>query len=95
MKDFKEYMPPNGFYDEFGRKLYREECDELKAEFFKDARVELDYVCWPANVVSMVETKAWEEGHATGYSEIFGILDELVEWTRSVMKEAMSNEFKL
>ena len=59
-------------------KPYHAEMRQLQDEFWKDAQRELGYCEWlDNNGVSIIESKAWEQGHAGGLSEVYYHLCEL------------------
>ena len=71
-KEYEQYKFNKSFYDEEMSQL-----DSLKEEFIKD------YVGFYENVPkdkqAKVWSKAWEDGHSSGWNDVYYQLDELVE----------------
>lgn len=67
-------------------KPYRDEQSRLDGEFWDDCRNELGYreflseKAWNA-----IESKAWDDGHAGGYSDVYFHLCDLVELARKII----------
>ncbi len=67
-------------------KRARERQLALDTKFWSDAREELGYPSYlTARGVEFLEAKAYEDGHAFGYSDVFGKLVDLDEFLRGVM----------
>lgn len=65
---------------------YAEPKDVAYEEFWKDAREELGYDKFlNADGVSCLESKAYEEGHSAGFSEVFLCLGDLTEFARQII----------
>jgi hypothetical protein len=63
----------------------RAEESRKKREFWEDAREELEYTEWlTEDAIMVLENKAWEDGHSSGYSEVFYQLQELVEFSEKL-----------
>lgn len=67
---------------------YNAACRDLAVEFWEDARQELGYCqhLTPEGV-SKLESQAYEEGHAYGYSEVYHHLRELWDFFISLSSE--------
>lgn len=67
-------------YRQEQNKPYKEAQAKLDQEFWQDARDELGYAEFlSAEGVSAIEAKAWEDGHISGYSEVYSHLADLVD----------------
>ena len=67
-------------------KPYRDEQARLDSEFWDDCRKDLGYREFLSEKASdAVESKAWEDGHANGYSEVYCHLCDLVELARKIV----------
>ena len=67
---------------------FREAQRKLTAEFWEDARKELGYTEFFTDVqVKILEDKAYEEGHAYGFSSIFERLKDLVGFIQIFIKK--------
>lgn len=74
-------------YETEYNKEWREEKEKLEGEFWADARAELKYDTWlNKDGVSALEYKAYEDGHSSGYSEIYYHLCELTEFAEKIKK---------
>lgn len=70
-------------------KPYNEAKAKLKDEFWSDARKELAYDSFLDDEgVKALESKADEEGHASGYSEVFYQLETLSDFAEKMVKSA-------
>lgn len=66
---------------------YHDERARLTAEFWDDARAELGYESFLAQEgVAALESKAYEDGHSAGFSEVFGCLSDLTEFARVIAR---------
>lgn len=54
-------------------------------EFWNDAREELGCMSYPDHVWGQCCTKAYEDGHSAGYSEIFNYLAEITCFVDSII----------
>lgn len=60
---------------------YNEACRSLTSEFWEDAREELGYcACLTPEGISKLESQAYEDGHSSGYSQVYYRLQELWEF---------------
>jgi len=67
-------------------KPYNDAKDRLEAEFWKDAREDLGYTDFLNEVgVSTLESKAWEDGHAYGFHDVYLHLSELTDFARKII----------
>lgn len=68
---------------------YNEEKAALDAEFWRDAREEIGYgESLNEAQISVLENKAWEDGHSAGYSEVFIQLQDLVDFLDEINRVA-------
>lgn len=75
---------------------YNAACRALTAEFWEDARQELGYhLHLTPEGISKLESKAYEEGHAYGYSEVYHHLRELWGFFTSLASELSTWRHKL
>lgn len=65
---------------------WRNNMYNLKQEFWDDARVELGCQYFADPVWEICCNKAWEDGHAYGYSEVYQELVEIVEFLEQVFE---------
>lgn len=62
-------------------KPYNEQQAALDAEFWRDAREEIGYgESLNEKQIGVIERKAWSDGHAHGYCEVFIHLQELSDF---------------
>lgn len=67
------------------------EINDLQKEFFEDARKDLGYENWLTDEgISILEGKAWDDGHKDGYSEVYQQLKELLEFYEDLLKNSIS-----
>jgi hypothetical protein len=67
-------------------KPYRNAQAALIAEFWDDCRNELGYHnLLNESGVAALESKAYEDGHSSGFGEVYQRLDELVELTKRIL----------
>lgn len=60
------------------RDAYRKEDARLKDEFFNDAREDLGYgSLYSENQCLLLESHAWDAGHAEGFQNVFWHLEDL------------------
>jgi hypothetical protein len=71
------------YKDELER--YRNNTNNLQQEFWDDARVELGCQSYTTSVWELCCNKAWVDGHAYGYSEVYQELTEIVEFVDQVL----------
>lgn len=66
---------------------YQQERQHLIAEFWRDACDELGYdeFLTPEGV-AILQSKAWEDGHSSGFSEVFWHLQDLTDFCRQIIK---------
>lgn len=68
-------------------KPYNEAKGKLEAEFWADAREELGYTEFLNDEgVSALEYKAYEDGHSSGFPEVFCQLQSLVDFCQKIVK---------
>ena len=68
-------------------KPYNEAKAKLEQEFWADAREELGYTDFLNDEgVSALEYKAYEDGHSSGFPEIFCQLQDLVTFAEKIVK---------
>ncbi len=68
-------------------KPYLEEQSRLKEEFWHDARVELAYTSLlNGEGTRLLEAKAWEDGHANGFSEVYSHLQDLSDFVVRILE---------
>lgn len=83
----KLYEPLNAWYKEQAEIYYSQE-NELRDLFWEDARQELGYDKYlTKNGVRILEEKAWADGHAHGYQEVFYHLVELDTFLINIKNE--------
>lgn len=59
----------------------------LNQEFWADARAELGYESFLTTAgVEYLESKAYEDGHSSGHSEIFSKLGDLIEFAEKIIQ---------
>lgn len=64
---------------------YNEKCRELDLEFYADSREELGYdKILNEGGCMILESKAYELGHSSGYAEVFDILEELTDFVKEI-----------
>lgn len=68
---------------------YRNEESRLNHQFRKDCEVAFGFADFPDEVKDFIHGKAYEEGHAYGFSEIANKYYDLVEFA-NICKEAFS-----
>jgi hypothetical protein len=67
-------------------KPYLDEQSRLDAEFWDDCRKELKYREFlNPKACDAIETKAWDDGHAHGYSEVYLCLCDLIALARKII----------
>lgn len=82
-------------YETEYNKPYKEEQAKLTDEFWADAREELGYESFlDEDGVTALESKAYEDGHSSGYSEVFCVLGNLVEFAEAIVKGAKKGKTK-
>ena len=75
--EMEEYSKAkDAYYTEQGRRI---------DEFWEDAREELLCTSYPDHVWEKCCTKAYDDGHSAGYSEIFSCLAEIVCFVDSII----------
>lgn len=63
----------------------------IDAEFWADARADLGHTDFlTVRGVGIVEAKAYELGHSSGYSEIYGCLIDVVDFVKRIKNEYKS-----
>jgi len=68
-------------------KPYREAAAKLQAEFWADAREDLGYDDFLTKKgVEILESKAYEDGHSSGFSEIYGHLQDLTDFCQKIVE---------
>jgi len=66
---------------------FNKKLKELEEEFWRDAREDLGYDSFLTEEgVKILEGKAWGEGHSSGYSEVYGCLQDLSEFVISILE---------
>jgi len=72
---------------------YHAEQAKRMAELEIDQRKAIGYNDLPAPIIQAIESKAWEDGHSNGLSEVYYHIEELVDFTRTIIKahEAATN----
>ena len=66
-------------------KSYFKESTRLTQEFWFDARESLGYHKWLTSAgVQKLESRAYEEGHAYGYAEVYSKLQDLVGFLEDI-----------
>lgn len=68
---------------------YRNEESRLVSEFFEDCEKEFGFSNFPNRVKDFIHSKAYEDGHAYGFSEIANKYGELVEFA-NICKESFN-----
>ena len=64
------------------------EASRLDMEFWDDARESLEYKTLLTSAgVQKLESRAYEEGHAYGYAEVYSKLQDLVGFLEDIRKE--------
>lgn len=64
---------------------YDEEKAALDAEFWRDAREEIGYgKMLNEKQIGILESKAWQDGHSAGYSEVFIHLQDLGDFIQDI-----------
>lgn len=83
-KDLEEYTVAFKKY-EADYKDWAKKSDEYRVNYQKINEAIEEYIKWAAGLHQVPEkyrvklwTKAWEDGHSSGYSEVFGCLASLV-----------------
>lgn len=66
-------------------KPYNQEKARLSTMFWEDAREDLGYAHWNEGQINAVEGKAYDDGHAYGFSEIYSKLVDLVEFVKQFL----------
>ena len=67
------------------RKNYTDAVAAATREFWEDARNDLGYDAFlDVEGMQLLESKAWDDGHSYGYSEIFSHLKDLVSLMRKI-----------
>lgn len=62
----------------------------LEQEFWKDARAELGYGDFLNDTgISLLEQKAYQDGHSSGFCEIFYYLSDLVDFCRELAEKGI------
>lgn len=76
--DYKNTLPyeSKSKNEEVWKAYMVEECRTYE-QFIKDAKDELGITDNPK--ADMLMGKAWERGHSAGYSEVFGVAEDLVD----------------
>lgn len=70
------------------RAEYSKAEQSLTDEFWKDCRKELNYGSYLTDKgCSLLESKAWEDGHAYGFSEVYNHLVDLDELIYTIKDE--------
>lgn len=69
------------------RDAYRDKEKELRALFEKDAEAAFGFAHLPERLRKLIHAKAWEDGHAFGYSEVWIQYHELVEIALEASKQ--------
>lgn len=69
-------------------KEYQLESNKLKDEFWRDCREELGYDSFlTKRGCEILESKAWEDGHSYGFSEVYNHLCELSDFADQIIEE--------
>ena len=76
------------FYDySVKKKEYQDKILDLKEEFWNDARLQLLCQSYPDRVWEKVCAKAWEDGHAYGFHEVYQELCELTDFVDQIIED--------
>lgn len=66
-------------------KDHREFETARKEEFWRDCRTDMGYCEWlTTKGIELVENKAWEDGHADGYSNVHTHLEMIIDFLRDM-----------
>lgn len=67
------------------RQIYDDSLAAALQDFWNDARNDLGYDSFlDEDGMNKIESKAWENGHSYGYSEVFSHLEDLVSLMRDI-----------
>jgi hypothetical protein len=66
------------------KKEYRQAEGRIRDDFRKACEEEFGTSKWPKEARDKVWQKAWEDGHAHGYSEIYDEYSEVADFARSM-----------
>lgn len=58
---------------------YREDNSQLNCKFYEDAEAYAVASGVPKQYAAKVVSKAWSDGHSSGYSEVLNCLENLIE----------------
>jgi len=83
-EDFEQRVREDGYrnpvpYTKETRETYHRREGELTGQFMTDLTIWLEENGVPAQYAAKVAYRAWEEGHAYGYAEVFTVAQGLLE----------------
>lgn len=66
---------------------YREETRKLDTEFWAELYEDMYWDKLPASIARALQSLAWEEGHSSGYNEVYNVASSYYNLVDAIQKE--------
>ena len=69
------------------RQAYQKEVAKIRSQFEEDVEVDLGFSHYSEKAKKAIHAKAWEDGHAYGYGEVYNCYPDILEFAEAILNQ--------